>query len=94
MYRSTSLIEAYDSPENYWLVCFGLLAVHQFNERESSVRFLSSGFIHQLIPFGPLFTLLYFLSNSVSNSPSIRIENSFSAMDHCGEPNFLQIPGI
>ncbi len=30
MYRSSSLIKAYGSPGQYWLVCAGLLAVHLF----------------------------------------------------------------
>jgi hypothetical protein len=28
MYRSPTLLEAYSSPENGWLVCVGFLAAH------------------------------------------------------------------
>ncbi len=34
------------------------------------MRFLSSGFSQQSIPFWPVFTFLHFFSNSVSNSTS------------------------
>ena len=32
MYRPSRLIEAFLSPEKYWLVSFGLLAARLFNE--------------------------------------------------------------
>jgi hypothetical protein len=31
MYRPSCLIEAYSSPEKYWLVRVGLLVIHLFN---------------------------------------------------------------
>ncbi len=59
--------------------------------RDSSVRFLYSGFIQQSTPLGHLFTLLNFFRILFRICRVIRIRDSYCAMGHCGEPNFFGI---
>jgi hypothetical protein len=55
----------------------------------SSVRFVSSGFIYQSTPFGPLFTLLQFFQILFRIRRVIRIQNSYCVMGHCEETKFF-----
>ncbi len=57
--------------------------------RDSSVRFLSSGFSQQWTSFGPLITFPHFLRIRFRIHRVIRIRNSYCATGHCGGPNFF-----
>jgi hypothetical protein len=80
--------------KSIWLVCFRLLAVHLFNERESSVRFFVRWFYSSIDPFWAPVTLLHFflILFQIRRVFEFKIRSALWAI--AGNQIFWQIQGI